>query len=106
MRKVYKKKPITEIIVESLKRLMRFSSDFNEFENAVMTDDFRYAVQLIKEANSKMVFYSYYLPKAITAILREEGYLITEQQAYPRATVMMLNDMAQGNLNEFYKFVN
>ena len=104
MKRVYKKKPITEIIIESIKRIGRLCPNFNEFENNCLLDDFIARVVEIKEHNSQLVFNRYYLPKAIVAILREEGYLITEQQAYPRATAMMLNDLANGTLTEFYRF--
>ena len=77
---------------------------FNTFENDCLSDDFDAKVIEIKERNSKLVFNGYYLPKAIVAILKEDGLLITEQQAYPRATAMMLSDLLNGTLNEFYRF--
>lgn len=84
----------------------KFIPYFNEFEDCCLADEFNSKVLEIKENNSQIVFNAYYLPKAISAILKEDGYLITEQQAYPRAKAMMLSDMANGILNEFYKFVN
>ncbi|MCD7740163.1 MAG: hypothetical protein LUH11_02315, partial [Candidatus Gastranaerophilales bacterium] len=50
------------------------------------------------------VFTAYYMPQAISAILKEEGYICTGKSAESRATAMMLNDLAQGVLDEFYKF--
>lgn len=98
------RKPAKEIIVEAFRRLLRLTSFYNEYENQILAEEFYDELKLIKEENSKIVFNNYYLPKAISAILKEDGYLISEQQAYPRAIAMMLSDMANGILSEFYKF--
>lgn len=94
----------TEFLKRKISELLRFIPFYSNYENEILTDEFRQTVRDIKEQNSQIVFEAYYLPKAISAILKEDGYLTTPQGAYPRATAMMLSDMAQGVLNEFYKF--
>lgn len=89
---------------KTINHLLRKVDLYNEYENEMLTEEFENAVIALKEKNSQIVFESYYLPKAISAILKEEGYLVTAQMAEPRATAMMLSDMAEGILTEFYKF--
>jgi len=98
-------KPKKEVIAEFIKKVARkYLPDFNQYENEELSIDFDNAVRAIKEKNSKIVFDAYYMPKAISAILREQNYLTTEHQARSRATAMMLDDLAKGVLNEFYRF--
>ena len=92
------------MIQEKIKRILRVIPYFSQYENELLSDNFRQTVHGIKERNSQIVFEAYYLPKAISAILKEDGYLTTPQGATPRATAMMLSDMAEGILTEFYKF--
>ena len=99
------KKTKAEIALESVKGFLRVHFDsFNKYENEELSMDFYRTVKAIKEKNSKIVFETYYMPKAIAATLREDNYLATEQQLKSRATAMMLNDLAQGVLTDFYKF--
>ena len=93
-----------EIARRKIREFLRFIPILSEYENGILTDELRQTVQEIKERNSQIVFEAYYLPKAISAILKEDGYLTTPQGATPRATAMMLSDMAEGILNEFYRF--
>jgi len=88
----------------TIKNIMQKIPFLNSYENEILSEEFNQVVDSIKEKNSETVFRAYYLPKAITSILREKGYLITEQQAAPQATAMMLFDLATGKLNEFYRF--
>ena len=94
----------TELIKRRIREFLRFIPLFNNTENELLSDDFSQTIKAIKERNSQIVFEAYYLPKAISAILKEDGYLTTPQGATPRATAMMLSDMAEGILNEFYRF--
>ena len=77
---------------------------YNKFENEELTYEFYSVVQEIKERNSKIIFDSYYMPKAISSILKEEGYLTTFEAAEPRAKAMLLSDLANGILDDFYRF--
>jgi len=89
----------------SIKNFLRERCNiYNKLENQKLTEDFRLSLNEIKEYNSKQVWDLYYLPKAISAILKEEGYLTTMQQAVPRAKAMLLADLANGVLDEFYRF--
>lgn len=95
--------------IESLKNFLKnflreHCSIYNKLENQELTEDFMSSLNDIKEYNSKQVWDLYYLPKAISTILKEEGYLTTMQQAVPRAKAMLLADLANGVLDEFYRF--
>lgn len=99
------KKPMVEKFVEFYRGLMRkHFAEYNLFENDNMTEDFKKALIKIKEKNSQIVFESYYIPRAMSAILKEDGYLTTFQGAVPRAQAMMFSDLANGILDEFYRF--
>lgn len=76
----------------------------NRYENKALTVEFQSVTRAIKENNSRTVFEFYYVPKAITEILKEEGYLTTFNGAVPRAKAMLLADLANGVLDEFYRF--
>ncbi len=92
---------------QSKRKVLNFLRKFpllNSFENEQLTEEFESKVYAIKETNSQIVFETYYLPKAIMAILKEDNYLTTPKQAEPRATAMMLADYANGVLDEFYRF--
>lgn len=88
-----------------LKNLMRSVELFNQTENERLTEEFCQRVHQIKERNSEIVFNAYYLPKAMTTILREENYLTTPAGAKDRAAAMLMLDKANGILDEFYRFV-
>lgn len=99
------KKPTKEKVSELVKRIMRFcSSSFNEIENTSLTEDFKIALQQMRERNSQKVFNEHYLPKAVNEIAHKEGYLPTPNVAFPKAASLMLEDIATGVLNEFYQF--
>ena len=97
-------KPKTEIIAESLRRVFRKNSHFNKMENETLTVDYVDALRKVRETNSKIVWDMYYIPKAISAILKEENYLVTAEQAAPRAKAMLLADLANGVIDDFYRF--
>lgn len=73
------------------------------FEDDNLQDDFNSRVIAIKEYNSQVMYKTHYIPKAINAILKEENYLVSERGAMPRATAMMMSDMANGVIDEFYR---
>lgn len=95
---------ISEKISRFLKQKLRKLTCFNTQENIELSYEFQDVVIAIKEHNSKIVWDSYYMPKAINAILKEEGYLTSEKGATPRAKAMLLADLANGTLDEFYRF--
>lgn len=88
-----------------VKSFLRKLDAFNEYENAILTSEYAERISELKAQNSKIIFDAYYLPKAVTAILREDNYLITLDGAKERAVSMMLKDKADGILDEFYRFV-
>ena len=95
---------MTHKIKSVLIHAFRHFTPFNEYENAILTNEYAERISELKEQNSKIIFDAYYLPKAVTAILREDNYLITLDGAKERAVSMMLKDKADGILDEFYKF--
>lgn len=101
--KKFKKSKI-EIVLQFIKGLARKLPCINETENEILSEEFSDVVIAIKEQNSQHVYNAYYLPKAINAILKEENYLTTESGAKHRAKAMLLADMANGVLDEFYRF--
>lgn len=92
---------------QSKRKVLNFLRKFpllNSFENEQLTEEFESKVYSIKEKNSQIVLETYYIPKAISAILKKDNYLTTPSQAEPRATEMMLDDYENGVLDEFYRF--
>lgn len=87
-----------------LKQLFRSIPFFNTYENEGLTIEFEKKVKKLREKNSQEVFNNYYMPIAKHAILEEDGYMTTDTGAYPRATAMMMSDIANGVLDEFYQF--
>lgn len=99
------KKPNRELFIEAIKKFARNKSkSFNEMENKVLTAEFLRSLLFFKERNSKAIWNAYYIPKAISAILKEEGYLTTYNGAVPRAKAMLLSDLANGVIDELYRF--
>lgn len=86
-----------------IRNLRRFKF-FNRYENEEMSKEFKAVIKGIKERNSQILFENYYKPKAVTAILREDNYLASEDLINDRAFAMFMQDIAQGALNEFYRF--
>lgn len=90
--------------MEFIKNFLRNFKFFNKIENNFIADELEEKIFEIKKKNSEIVFNAYYIPKAISAILKEDGYLTTERGAIQRATAMMNADIANGVLTEFYRF--
>lgn len=103
MAKKFKKSKF-EIVLQFVKGLARKMPCINETENEILSEEFSEAVIAIKEQNLQHVYNAYYLPKAISAILKEQNYLTTASDAEHRAKAMLLADMANGVLDEFYRF--
>lgn len=87
----------------NLKFVARHIPLIAQLEDANLQDDFETRIIAIKEYNSQVMYNTYYLPKAINAILKEENYLTSERGAMPRATAMMMSDLANGVIDEFYR---
>lgn len=77
---------------------------FNEFENQSLTVEFEERLQEIKERNSEIILNVYYIPLTISKTLEEKGYLPTIENALPQAKAMFYTDVANGVLDDFYKF--
>lgn len=87
----------------NLKFVARHIPLIAELEDAQLQDGFDTRVIAIKEYNSQVMYDTHYIPKAINAILKEENYLVSERMAMSRATAMMMSDMANGVIDEFYR---
>ena len=88
-------------LVKNLGRKIKF---LNEFENVDITNELQRKIIAIKEHNSQIVFNTCYMPLAMQKILKQDGYLTNGPQAVALATSMMLKDVSDGVLTEFYKF--
>lgn len=66
------KKSKYEVFLQFIKRFARKLPSFNETENEILSEEFSEAILAIKEQNSQHVYNAYYLPKAISAILKEQ----------------------------------
>lgn len=86
--------------------ILRKLKPLNVLENIGLTSEFNKEVLKRKEKNSKIVFTHYYVPLAIKTILTREGYLknVNDFQVNNLATALLLRDLSDGTLNEFYKF--
>lgn len=60
-----------------------------------------------KEKNSQIVWSHYYVPLAVREILEEKGNIseADNKRVELIANSLLFRDMADGKLNEFYKFV-
>lgn len=95
------KKEKFERFVKNLSRKVKF---LNDFENVDLTNELKKKIHQIKEHNSQIVFNAYYMPLTMKEILKKENYLTNGPQAINLATSMMLKDLSDGVLTEFYKF--
>lgn len=68
--------------------------------------EFTRTVQKIKEKNSKTIWDAYYVPKAVSEILEKNQTVsaLDDKKIILLAQSMMFRDLAEGKLNEFYKF--
>lgn len=98
------RKTRAERFVQIVKGVLRQIPLFNETENDSLSIEFEERIAVLKDRNAQAVFDAYYLPKAINAILKEDGYLTTPKSAAPRANAMLNHDLANGVLDEFYRF--
>lgn len=96
---------IIENVVINIKGIFRKNKLLNTLENDSLTNEFYKTVKSIKEKNSQALFNKYYLPRAVKEILSRDKYLTTNKQAFHLAVAMLNKDIADGKLNEFYKFI-
>lgn len=101
MRKQITKK---EKVVRFVKHIARYITGINRAENRTLTAELFRCTRLLKERNSEIVFNNYYMPIAIKEILKKDGYLTNGPVAVALASSYMLKDLANGVLDEFYRF--
>ena len=87
------------------KRFLRKIKYFNHIENKSLTLDFRQKVHSIKEKNSQIIWEHYYIPKAMLQVFKEDNYMGINKKVENIASANMFKDMANGKLDEFYRFV-
>ena len=73
-------------------------------ENQKFTIAYLKKYKEIREYNAKVLFDTFYTKKARQIILKESGYLATENLVAQRAAALMTLDVANGVLDEFYRF--
>lgn len=88
-----------------IKTLLRKIKYFNHIENKSLTLDFRQKVHSIKEKNSQIIWEHYYIPKAMLQVFKEDNYMGINKKVENIASANMFKDMANGKLDEFYRFV-
>lgn len=88
-----------------IKTLLRKIKYFNHIENKSLTLDFRQKVHSIKEKNSQIIWEHYYIPKAMLQVFKEDNYMGINKKVENLASANMFKDMANGKLDEFYRFV-
>ena len=95
------------------KKLMSELNDFDIVKSAgleppkpTLEKQFLNEIQLRKNVNSQHVWSAYYIPIAAAEIIKEQGELKPADKFKLEclAISMMFKDMADGKLNEFYKF--
>ena len=86
------------------KSLLRKNADYNKLENQKFTIAYLKKYKEIREYNAKVLFDTFYTKKARQIILKESGYLSTENLVAQRAAALMTLDVANGVLDEFYRF--
>lgn len=93
---------------KELIKTLRTTNSFveNAYKQLPLEKEFRLRVRAIKEVNSEHIWSSYYIPIATTEILKQQG-CITAKDTFKLeclANSLMFKDMADGKLNEFYRF--
>jgi hypothetical protein len=75
-------------------------------ESQSLESEFTRTVRKIKEKNSKDIWDAYYIPKAVTEILEKHKSIshLDNNKITLLAQSLMFRDLADGKLNEFYKF--
>lgn len=91
---------------KDLLKKMELDPMFGGSQNQSLESEFTRTVRKLKEKNSKLVWDSYYIPKAVSEILKKENKLTIndDKRIVLLAQSMMFRDLADGTLNEFYKF--
>lgn len=89
-----------------LKELDNINHMTNNINRPTLERQFLNEVRLRKEVNSEHIWSSYYIPLAAKEIIKETGTLTTNDKYRMEmlANSMMFRDMADGKLNELYKF--
>lgn len=93
------------------KRLLRELNNVNttlsaEYKHISLERQFLNEVKLRKHINFQHVWSSYYVPLAAKELLNKQGYLTANDNFKLEclANSMMFKDLADGKLNELYKF--
>ena len=88
-----------------LRELYYFDSNASK-TNRTLEQELKREIRLRKEINSEHIWSSYYIPIATAEILKQQG-CITAKDTFKLeclANSLMFKDMADGKLNEFYRF--
>ncbi len=76
---------------------------FNKQENELLTKEFRKKFFEIREQNSQDLYTFYYLPNAVRSLVKTKR-LLTNENIKAAATLLFLQDVAEGKINEFNWF--
>lgn len=92
------------ILQKIIKQFLRKNSNYNKLENQKLTIEYLQKYKKLKDFNAQALLKTHYIPKAREIILRESGFLLTENLVLQRAGALMNIDIANGVLDEFCRF--
>ena len=96
---------ITIKIISFFLGIVRYIPSVNKEENQMLTAEFNAKVNQLREENSQYLYINHYIPLAVNQLVRTNRK-ITNTSLKATATQLLINDLAENNLDEFYHFKN
>lgn len=96
---------ITIKIISFFLGIVRYIPSVNKEENQMLTAEFNAKVNQLREENSQYLYINHYIPLAVHQLVRTNKK-ITNTSLKAAATQLLINDIADDNLDEFYHFKN
>ena len=85
--------------------IVRYIPSVNKEENELLTAEFNAKVNQLREENSQYLYINHYIPLAVHQLVKTNRK-ITNASLRAAATQLLINDLADNNLDEFYHFKN
>ncbi len=86
-----------------LVKIFRYIPSFNKAENEELTAELSKRFKELQEQNSQDLFTFHYIPMAVKKLLKEKKE-INNSSLRATATMLLIDDMSKGIINEFYWF--
>lgn len=83
--------------------VVRYIPSVNKEENQLLTAEFNAKVNQLREENSQYLYINHYIPLAVHQLVKTNKKL-TNTSLKAVATQLLINDIAENNLDEFYRF--